>query len=314
MGPERQRSWTRSVAVAALVWLGLGPLLPAPVAEARAPRLSGSPEEIYKTFVDALRAGDRAAMLKMLGPEARDIVSSGDDVSDRQVWRRFVEKYDEGHKLEAAGGKIVLLVGSNDFALPIPLVPDAEGWRFDTAAGRQEVLNRRIGRNELAVIQVCLAYVDAQREYYTLLVGGKGGILEYAQRIRSTPGKRDGLFWPTKPGEPPSPFGALAARARAEGYRAQDRAYHGYFYRVLTAQGADAPGGAYDYVVRGHMIGGFAMVAFPASYGDSGVMTFIVNHDGIVYQKDLGPNTSRIAETMKVYNPDASWRRVEPTQ
>ena len=309
-----QRSWTRSVlAAAALAWLGLGPILPASVAEARPPRLNGSPEEIYKTFVDALRAGDRAAMLKMLGPEASDVVTSGDDVADRQTWRRFVEKYDQAHKLEAAGGKVVLVVGSDDFPMPIPLVPDAEGWRFDTEAGRQEILKRRVGRNELNVIQVCLAYVDAQREYYTLLTRGKSGLFEYAQRIRSTPGKRDGLHWPTKAGEPPSPLGDLAARARSEGYRAQDRPtpYHGYFFRVLTAQGPDAPGGTYDYVVRGHMIGGFALVAFPASYGDSGIMTFIVNHDGIVYQKDLGPETSRIAQTMKVYNPDASWRRAE---
>ncbi|HKZ07407.1 MAG TPA: DUF2950 domain-containing protein [Methylomirabilota bacterium] len=316
MGSGR-RSWVRSVVtVAALVALGLGPALPAPVAEARAPRLSGSPEEIYKAFVEALRAGDRAAMLKMLGPEASDVVSSGDDVSDRRVWRRFVEKYDQEHKLEASGGRVTLIVGSDDFPLPIPLVPDAEGWRFDTEAGRQEILNRRVGRNELAAIQVCLAYVDAQREYYTLPTRGKTGLLEYAQRIRSTPGKRDGLFWPTRPGEPPSPLGDLAARARAEGYRAQDRPtpYHGYYYRILTAQGADAPGGAYDYVVRGHMIGGFALVAFPAAYGDSGIMTFIVSHDGVVYQKDLGPDTSRIAQAMKVYNPDASWRRVEPAR
>jgi hypothetical protein len=286
-------------------------LLP-PVAEARAPRLAGSPEEIYKSFVDALRAGDRAAMLKMLGPEAKDIVSSGDDTADREVWRRFVEKYDQAHKLDAEGGRVGLVVGADDFPLPIPLVPDAEGWRFDTEAGRQEILNRRVGRNELDVIQVCLAYVDAQREYYTLLARGKGGLFEYAQRIRSTPGKRDGLYWPTRPGEPPSPFGGLAVRAQSEGYRATDRAYHGYFYRVLTGQGSDAPGGAYDYIVRGHMIGGFALVAFPASYGQSGIMTFIVNHDGVVHQKDLGPETSRIAQTMKVYNPDQTWRRVEP--
>jgi hypothetical protein len=320
MTRERPRSWARSlvIAVSTVACLGFGGVMPVPESDARGARLSGSPEEVYKAFVDAMRAGDRPAMLKMLGPEAADVVASGDNVSDKATWRRFVEKYDQAHKLEAGGGKVVLLVGSDDFPMPIPIVPEAEGWRFDTQAGREEILARRVGRNELDTIQVCLAYVDAQREFYGLGTGS-GGMLQYAQKFTSSPGKHDGLYWPTKPGERPSPLGTLAARARAEGYggkqvaEGQLRPYHGYVYRILTAQGPDAPGGAYDYVARGHMIGGFALVARPAAYGDSGVMTFMVNHDGKVFQKDLGEATPRIVGAMKVFNPDSSWQQADTT-
>jgi hypothetical protein len=318
MARGRRRGWVEKlvVATAVVVWLGLGGGLPVGESEALGAKLSGAPEEVFKVFVDALRAGDRAAMLRMLGPEAKDVVSSGDDVADRQIWRRFVEKYDQAHRLDAGSGRILLLVGSDDFPLPIPLVPDAEGWRFDTAAGREEILNRRVGRNELNVIQVCLAYVDAQREYYALGVG-RDGVFEYAQKFLSAPGKRDGLYWPTKPGERPSPLGELAARARAQGYGGKSdggpRPYHGYLYRILTAQGPDAPGGAYDFVARGHMIGGFGLVAYPAQYGQSGVMTFIVSHDGKVFQKDLGEGTTRAAQAMKTFNPDRGWKAVEPS-
>ncbi len=312
-GP-RGKTWPLVVGAVTLAWLALGGATPGSLAEAQAPRLMGSPEEVYKAMVDALRAGDRAAMLRMLGADAKDLVSSGDDVADRQGWKHFVEAYDRARRLEARDGKIVLVIGTEEYPAPIPLVPDGEGWRFDTAAGRDELLARRVGRNELATMQVCLAIVDAQREYY-VLGAGNTGYLEYAPRLISTTGKRDGLYWPTKPGERPSPLGQLAARARAEGYgqsNAGPRApFHGYFYRLLTAQGPSAPGGAYDYVVRGHMIGGFAVVAFPARYEDSGVMTFIVNHDGVVYQKDLGAATARTAETMKTFNPDATWKRVD---
>jgi hypothetical protein len=190
-------------------------------------------------------------------------------------------------------------------------VPDGPRWLWDTDAGDDELLNRRIGENELATIQVCLAYVDAQREYYS-----RGqGLLEYAQRLDSTKGKHDGLYWETRPGELDSPLGPLVARARAAGYPLPPprgpAPYHGYFYRILLAQGPDAPGGAYDFVVRGHMIGGFALVAYPASYGASGIMTFIVNQDGVVYQKDLGAKTAQAANAMKTYNPDKAWAQAE---
>ena len=265
-------------------------------------------------LIAALRADDQKALGEILGESGRPLVSSGDPVSDRTARARFAADYDQRHQLEAGGGKVILKVGPDDFPLPIPLVPDGPSWRWDTEAGKEEILNRRVGRNELNAIQVCLAYVDAQREYYSR-ARTKDGILEYAQRLGSSPGKRDGLFWPTKEGEPLSPLGDLVAKARAEGYRASKDGgripYHGYFYKILTGQGPQAPGGAYDYVARGHMIGGFALVAFPADYGASGVMTFLVNHDGVVYQKDLGVNTARLAESMKRFDPDGTWQKVD---
>jgi Protein of unknown function (DUF2950) len=271
-------------------------------------------DEGVGALVAAIRGADRKALIEILGPRSNPLVWSGDDVADRAAFQRFTVAYDRAHRLEGGGGKVVLYVGNDDFPFPIPLVPDGPRWRWDTDAGDDELLSRRIGQNELSVIQVCLAYVDAQREYYS-----RGtGLLEYAQRLESATGKRDGLFWESRPGEPESPLGPLVARARAAGYplppRGRPVPYHGYFYRVLLAQGADAPGGAYDFVVRGHMIGGFALVAYPASYGVSGIMTFIVNQDGIVYQKDLGPKTTQVANTMKTYNPDTTWVEAEAVQ
>ena len=268
-------------------------------------------DEAVNALVAALRAADRKALVEILGPQGNPLVWSGDDVADRAAFQRFTAEYDRAHRLEGGGGKVVLYVGDDDFPFPIPLVPDASRWLWDTDAGDDELLNRRIGENELSTIQVCLAYVDAQREYYS-----RGqGLLEYAQRLDSTKGKHDGLYWETRPGEQESPLGPLVARARAAGYPLPPprgpAPYHGYFYRILLAQGPDAPGGAYDFVVRGHMIGGFALVAYPASYGSSGIMTFIVNQDGVVYQKDLGPKTAQAANAMKTYNPDKAWAQAE---
>ncbi|HUM18449.1 MAG TPA: DUF2950 domain-containing protein [Candidatus Nitrosotalea sp.] len=272
-----------------------------------------SPEQAMTALLDAIKADDQKALLAILGSEGLTLVDSGDAVADRNARQRFAAEYDRAHRLEAGGGKIVLYVGPDDFPMPIPLVPDGPEWRFDTRAGKEEVLNRRIGRNELQTIQVCLAYVDAQREYYSE-DRNADGLREYAPRFGSSPGKRDGLFWETKPGEPPSPLGRLVVQARIEGYGGKATGalvpYHGYYYRILTAQGPAAPDGAYDYMAHGRMIGGFALVAFPAQYGVSGVMTFIVNHEGIVYQKDLGPSTAGIARGMKLFNPDPSWRKV----
>ena len=269
-------------------------------------------DDALNALVTAIRAADRKALVAILGPEGQPLVSSGDDVADRAAFKRFVDEYDRAHRLEGGGGKVILYIGDDDFPFPIPLVPDGPRWVWDTDAGNEEILNRRVGRNELAAIEVCLAYVDAQREYYAWNPGG-GGILEFAQRLASTKGKKDGLFWETKPGERPSPLGPLVASARAEGYRRSQGGgptpYHGYFYRVLSGQGSDAPGGAYDFVVKGHQIGGFALVAFPASYGVSGIMTFIVSHDGVVYQKDFGPKTAQVGPTMKTYNPDRTWSK-----
>jgi len=268
-------------------------------------------DDAVNALVAAIRAADRKALVEILGSQGTPLVWSGDAVADRAAFQRFVVAYGRAHRLQGGGGQVVLYVGDDDFPFPIPLVPDGPRWLWDTDAGDDELLNRRIGKNELSAIQVCLAYVDAQREYYS-----RGtGLLEYAQRLDSTKGKRDGLYWETKPGEQESPLGPLVARARAAGYPLPPRGgpapYHGYFYRILTTQGPDAPGGAEDFVVKGHMIGGFALVAYPAVYGASGIMTFVVNQDGVVYQKDLGPKTSLVAGAIKAYNPDSTWARAE---
>jgi Protein of unknown function (DUF2950) len=275
-----------------------------------------TPEQAVQALIDALRTDDKKALREVLGPSSGPLLASGDKVADDRARAAFLREYDASHRLEAGGGKIVLYVGADDFPFPIPVVPDADSWRFDTPAGQEEILNRRIGRNERAAMQVCLAYVDAQREYYAQ-PRKQGEVLEYAQRMASTAGKRDGLFWEAKAGEPMSPLGPLVAKARTEGYRRSETQrgpvpFHGYYYRILTGQGPDAPGGATDYVAGGHMIGGFGLVAFPANYGVSGVMTFIVNHDGVVFEKDLGPSTATRAQQMKLFNPDTSWQKVTP--
>jgi hypothetical protein len=278
---------------------------------APAPKTFGSLDDAVNALVAAIRSADRTALIEILGSHGSPLVWSGDNVADKAAFQRFTAAYDRAHRLEGGGGKVVLYVGEDDFPFPIPLVPDGPRWVWDTDAGDDELLNRRIGQNELSAIQVCLAYVDAQREYYS-----RGqGLLEYAQRLESTKGKHDGLYWEARPGEPESPLGPLVARARAAGYPLPPPRgpvpYYGYFYRILLAQGPDAPGGAYDFVVRGHMIGGFALVAYPASYGVSGIMTFVVNQDGVVQQKDLGPKTAQLANAMKTYNPDKTWAQAE---
>jgi len=311
MHRPRMASARRLIGVA-LVIAGLAAGWASSASGAGAQRRFATPEEAATALVDALRNNDQKTLLAILGPGGQSLLSSGDSVSDRRVRERFVALYDEKHKLDAGGGKIVLEVGPDDFPLAIPIVPDGPSWRFDTAAGKEEILNRRIGQNELNTIQVCLAYVDAQREYYARVPDGDS-LLQYAQRFASSPGKRDGLYWPTKPGEPESPLGSLVVRARSEGYSKrsdQPVPYWGYYYKVLTAQGKDAPGGAYSDLAKGQMMGGFALVAYPAQWGVSGVMTFIVNQDGVVYQKDLGPNSAAIARAMKEFNPDSTWKKV----
>ncbi|MGH8064097.1 MAG: DUF2950 domain-containing protein [Candidatus Entotheonellia bacterium] len=271
-----------------------------------------SAEDGVQALIAALKAGDVKAMLDVLGPTARPLITSGDPVADRYDRERAVEEYEESHSLVMSGEtRAVLQVGKDDWPFPIPLVKDETGWRFDTQAGREEILNRRIGRHELAAIEVCRAYVDAQREYYLRNPQGDA-LLQYAQQFASTEGKRDGLYWPAEPGEEASPLGPLVANARGEGYRkgkgGKPVPYYGYYYRLLKAQGPDAPGGAYDYMVNGEMLGGFALVAYPATWGNSGVMTFMVNHDGVVYQKDLGPNTAAVARAMTRFDPDKTWK------
>jgi hypothetical protein len=275
-----------------------------------------SPEDAVKALVDALKSNDTKALSALFGPGSKDLVFSGDPVADESRRERFVAYFEEKNRLEeVSADKVVLHVGEDDWPFPIPVVKRGNAWRFDPKEGREEILARRIGRNELSVIQVCLAYVDAQREYASKDRQGHG-LLEYAQRFGSNPGKHDGLYWKAKEGEEESPLGPLAAKAVREGYsgkKAGDKPipYQGYYYKILKGQGKDAPGGAYSYVVNGKMIGGFAMVAYPATYGSSGIMTFIVNHDGIVYQKDLGKNTEAILAKMTLFNPDKTWKKVE---
>jgi hypothetical protein len=275
-----------------------------------------TPEDAVKDLMAAVKLNDPKALLPILGPEGKPLVSSGDKVADGAVAESFLRSYEEGNKLEKSGdAKAILLTGKDDWPFPIPIVKEGDGWRFDTKAGGQEILNRRIGRNELHTMQAVLAYVDAQQEYY-LRNPQKSKLLQYAQKFISSPGKRDGLYYPTKAGEQPSPLGPGFESARAEGYsqvegKDQPGAYHGYRYRILKAQGPGAPGGAYDYLVKGGMMGGFALVAWPAMYGNSGVMTFLVNHDGIVYEKDLGPETAATAQKITKFDPDG-WNKVEP--
>jgi hypothetical protein len=272
-----------------------------------------SPDEAVKAFVAAVKAHDDKSMLAVLGAGAKKVIYSGDAVADRAGRERFAAAYDEANKLDLQGdAKAILSVGKDAWPFPIPLVKAGDAWRFDAKQGAEEILNRRIGRNELSTVQSLGAYVDAQREYY-LANPSKDKLLQYAQKVVSSKGKRDGLYYPTSEGEPPSPLGQLYASATAAGYKGDAQGkpipYHGYYFRILKAQGPDAKGGAYDYVARGKMIGGFAMVAYPASYGSSGIMTFIVNHDGTVYEKDLGPKTAEIALKMAKFNPDKSWKK-----
>ena len=267
-----------------------------------------SPAEAAAALADAAGSNSAAKLLAVLGPEGRQLVFSGDKVADQRGRQQFAKAYGEAnHIVQQSPESATLQIGTEDWPFPIPLVHGADGWRFDTVAGAREIIDRRIGRNELAAIEVCRAYVDAQRDYASHGLAGSG-ILEYAQHLMSGKGKHDGLYWPVAEGAPESPMGPLFAQARAAGYSgtgAQNshEPYHGYYYRILTRQGTSAAGGAYDYLANGHMIGGFALVAFPARYADSGVMTFIVNQDGEVYQKDLGRNTAAIARRMARANP-----------
>ena len=271
-----------------------------------------SADEAMNALAGAAKSGDQQAVLAILGKDAEDLVSSGDPVDDQATRQRFLTAFDEKHAIEKDGDtKAIMIVGKDDFPFPIPIVRKGDTWSFDAAAGREEILDRRIGRNELDAIQAVLAYVDAQNDYADKDRGAGTGV--YAQRIVSQPGKKDGLYWPSAQGEEESPLGELVADASAKGYKVGGgRApYHGYYYKILTKQGANAPGGELDYVVHGKMIGGFALVAYPAEYRNSGVMTFLVNHAGTVYQKDLGPKTAQIAEHMTAYEPDPSWQKVD---
>jgi len=272
-----------------------------------------SPEDAVNALVQAVKAHDRAGMLAVLGEGSASWISSGDKVADRATADRFVAAYETKHNLAMTGDKATLTIGDNDYPFAFPIVKSGDKWHFDTEAGKEEMLARRIGENELDAIKVLQAVVDAEREYASVDRNGDG-VLDYAQKFLSSPGKKDGLYWKTAEGEAQSPLGPLVGDASSQGYKGSggkgQTPYHGYYYRMLKGQGKNAAGGALDYVVRGHGIAGYAAIAYPAKYGNSGIMTFIVNQDGKVYQADLGPNTQSRATSMQRFDPDKAWTEV----
>jgi hypothetical protein len=285
-------------------------------ADAADQKTFASPKDATAALVAAARAGDRATLEAIFGPESHDLFHSGDDVADLRGLARFAEWADESTELsEREDGSVEISVGEEEWPLPMPLVKDGDGWRFDTAAGKDELINRRIGANELSAIDVCRAFVDAQLVYASRDRDGDG-VKEFARKILSDDGTQNGLFWnSSKHGGEASPIGPLAASASGEGYDTRGGGkpmpYHGYYFRILTKQGKNAPGGKKDYVVDGNMTGGFAVLATPADYGNSGIMTFVINRNGILFQKDLGEMTEKIAAAIDAYDPDDSWSIVK---
>ena len=296
-------SWTAAIVIIASVSV------------ASAQQTFKTPEDAVGALVSATKDDWPKGVIAVLGRDGADIVSSGDKVADEAIRQKFLAAYDAKHQVTMeAGDKAVMIIGPEDFPFPIPLTRKRGAWRFDTAAGRLEILYRRIGRNELDAIQACLAYFDAQNEYAEKDRTGVG-VATYAQRIVSQPGKKDGLYWPGPQGDDASPLGELVAQATNQGYLIGGgrTPFHGYYFKILTRQGPMAAGGVVDYVVNGKMVGGFALVAYPAEYGNSGVMTFVVNHAGTVFQKDLGERTAKLAERMTAFNPDQTWKKVDVT-
>ena len=278
------------------------------------PQAFDSPDQAVRHLAVAVRDQDKPKLLAILGHDGKDIIESGDSVSDRQRRQKFLALYDEKHTIVDDGeNRKTLVVGKTEWPFPIPLVRDESGWYFDTNAGKDEILSRRIGQNELSTIEVCKALGDAQHEYALRDPDGNG-VHEYARKILSDPGKQNGLYWPTAEGEQPSPLGELVAAATGEGYRRSEQGptpYHGYYYRILDSQGPAAPGGALSYVAEGKMILGFAVLAYPADYGNSGIMTFMMGPDGVVYQKNLGDDTPTLAPAIKTFDPGEGWKKAE---
>jgi hypothetical protein len=312
--PFHGKGWHRIAAVLLMVAASCITALAAPQGQ----RTFASPEEARQALVTAVQAKDHAALRAIFGPVAKEL-EPGDPVEQAAEFEHFATHVAEGVELAKEGdAKAALLIGTQKWPFPVPIVNKGGAWLFDTEAGREEILNRRIGHNELLTIQTCRAYVDAQREYYIMPEPDGDQIPKYAQRMISTPGRRDGLYWPTPDGAKESPLGPLVAKAKEEGYMKQrtpgekgPRPYHGYYFRILKQQGPGAPGGKFNYVINGNMVAGYALVAYPARWGVSGVMTFIVNQRGRVYQKNLGPKTAEIAHRMKAYSPDLTWKLVE---
>jgi hypothetical protein len=299
--------WSRFVAVL----LALPFLAAAPPGDM--PKQFASPDAAIDTLVAAVRADDVAQLRALFGQAGLRDVSAGDPVANQTQRQKFLSAFDAKHAVDVKGDEARLSIGADDWPFPIPLKRTPQGWSFDVAAGREEILDRRIGANELYTQQVMLAYADAQNEYVQSLHDGNK-VRVYAQHLMSSAGRHDGLYWPTEEGQPQSPLGPLVAEARVAGYHpgenAEPQPFHGYYFHVLKGQGPHAPGGAYDYVANGLMLGGFGLVAWPATWGSTGVMTFVVNQDGEIYQKDLGPTTAKLAKGMTRFDPDATWRKV----
>lgn len=283
---------------------------------AQEPAAYASPDEAVSAFVAAVKSDQPAeALVAVLGATGRELASSGDPIDDEARRARFIASFDEGHSLQSVGtDQVKLVIGKDEYPLPIPIAKTGEKWQWDVEAGLDEILTRRIGENELSAIEVMQAYVAAQLEYAEQPRDGVG--IQYARRLMSREGRKDGLYWEVAEGEPESPIGPLIAKAQGEGYTGKAKrgdgqtAYHGYLYRMLYGQGKNAADGPRDYILNDRMIGGFALIAVPAEYGNSGVMTFIVNQDGQVFEKDLGPETSQEAARIKLFDPDSSWRKV----
>ncbi|SDE44185.1 DUF2950 domain-containing protein [Paraburkholderia lycopersici] len=285
-------------------------------ADASAQRAFRSPDEAAAALAAAWQGGSTESLLEIFGPQGEKLVRSGDPIAERLARERLASAYAEQHLLEAeSDGKAQIVLGKNAWPYPVPLVKRRDGWVFDVKAGSEQILERRIGRNELDAIAVCGAYVRAQYDYAARDPAGTG-LHEYARKVASTQGQHDGLYWPVSGDSPESPLGPLVATAEAQGYGAASAAgqtpFHGYYYRILTRQGVHAAGGARDYFVDGHLTGGFALLAFPARYGDSGVMTFIVNESGIVFERNLGLDTASVAAHITQFDPDRSWKVVRP--
>jgi len=308
---RENRAWLLLTCLFCLLILlaGTSPVL---YAAQSAPQSFPSPDEAVKALVVAVRANDVKALLSILGPESRALISSGDEAADRTGRDKFLKAFNVANTFQQeSADEMTLCVGADSWPMPIPIVKKGSLWMFDVRKGKQEILNRRIGRNELHVIDILNAYVDAQHEYATKDCG-RSGKVEFAQRIISSKGKHDGLFWEAKDGEQESPLGPLVAQAAKEGYANPNlQPFHGYYFKILKGQGKHAHGGAYNYVIKGRMILGFAIISYPAEYGNSGVMTFMVNQEGVIFQKNLGRNTKRIAEAMKIFDPDKTWSKAE---
>ena len=283
------------------------------------PEKFDTPEAAVQALIEASKAEGNDALLELLGKDAKPLIDSGDPVADKNARANFIANYETANSIEKLEDDFATLaVGEDKWPFPIPLVSEGGKWFFDSPTGIDEIINRRVGANELATIQSCLAYVDAQREYYVRNVQGDP-FLHYASRLISSDGKKDGLYWPAAENEEPSPLGEGFAQARAEGYLQEGDVvkgspYHGYIYRLLTKQGPNAHGGAYDYLVNDQLLGGFAAIAFPAEYGNSGVMTFMVNHDGVVFSKDLGPDTAKLAMAIESFDPGPDWKKEDGEQ